>query len=222
MYIERAGTLDWYCILCSSPLIFLTLYLSLSLFLSFSQLLTLYLSPLFLVHPHTYLLAYTHPHTLARTSVFFCSEKKLGVSRTSKSFFLEGSPWKRVVFEAESRFPGNVEYRSKTRVAKFSRCSLVCLFLMSKFQQSGLLWPSSTTCSSKITSVCLAVLVISILVVVMGSWLRHLVTVVTSESMKPNLRRGDILISTPAELSPRPNVRIGDVVLVQVGNWGKP
>jgi signal peptidase I len=43
--------------------------------------------------------------------------------------------------------------------------------------------------------------------------LRHLVTIVTSESMRPSFGRGDILISLPASQ----NVTVGDVVLVQVG-----
>ncbi len=42
--------------------------------------------------------------------------------------------------------------------------------------------------------------------------LRHLVTIVTSESMRPSFGRGDILISFPASQ----NVTVGDVVLVQV------
>lgn len=42
--------------------------------------------------------------------------------------------------------------------------------------------------------------------------LRHLVTIVTSESMRPSFGRGDILISFPVSQ----NVTVGDVVLVQV------
>ena len=71
--------------------------------------------------------------------------------------------------------------------------------------------------SAKLWLVSLIFVVLSVVAFMMSTIsCRHLVTIVSSESMLPSLRRGDVLISTPVKTSKSPNVKIGDVVLVQV------